>query len=291
MTHREDEDLAVCATNKSVMPLIVEDELTSPLKCNALIEDFEAYKKAVTETINSNIELFKELPPPKNFSSEEAIAFFETEIKKDLEKDHVFEKGVEVSRYAESMFESMEKYFKNIYNLHTAKKNKHCSEMIDLSKLFLNSDLNEMFLKAISTSFLVEDDFIDLYDKRIRKEHITLITYRNNRTKFERLCDKHNHWVHDFTEKIRLIGRYRTKLIWYVDINNSNTVEELFKDKTIKTVVLDNKVLLQLIQTLEQNTSELEQLVTEDLELYCLSTIEKGESVKAITRMMEIINL
>ena len=209
----------------------------------------------------------------------------------DLEKDHVFEKGVEVSRYAESMFESMEKYFKNIYDLHTAKKNKHCSEIVEVSKLFLNSDLSEMFLKVISTSFLVEDDFIDLYDKRIKKEHITLIQYKNNRTKFERLCDKHNYWVHDFTEKIRLMGRCRTKLIWYVQINNSNTVEDLFKDKTIKTEVLDNKVLSQLIQAIEQNTSELELLVTKDLALPCFSSIEKSESVKAITKMMEIINL
>ena len=290
MTYKEDKDLSICATKKAAMPLVVENELTAPLKCNILKEDFDSFKEAIATTINTNIELLKELPVPKNFSIEQVITFFKSEIKSNLQKDCFFEKTVEVCKYANSMFESMEKYFKNVFGLHTSTKERHCSDIFEVSKLFLNSDLSDVFLKAISNSFLIENDFIDLYDKRIRKEHATLIAFRNNRTKFERLCNEHNYWVHDFTAKLNSISRNRTKLIWYVDINNSNTVEELFKDKFIKTEVLDNTVLCQLIQALEQNTSELELLFTRDVNLPCLPRINVDDSVRTITGLMDILN-
>jgi hypothetical protein len=129
-----------------------------------------------------------------------------------------------------------------------------------------------------------------LFDRRIRKERLHLVANRNNRPKFERICDSHNEWVHVFSEKLDTIQRERIKLIWYVDINNSNSVKEIFEDKVIKTKQLDPAVLSRLIQNLEKMTSELEALIMANMESPCLPTINVDESVKTITAMMEILN-
>ena len=167
----------------------------------------------------------------------------------------------------------MEKYFNNIYKVNKNSKERNLQDLLNISKGFLNSDLPEIFLNDISTSFLVENDYTDLYNKRIRREHFGLIATKNNRTKFERLVKEHNDWVRDFTQKANLIGRNRTKLIWYVDINNSNSLDELFKDKFITTNVLDNQVLSQLIEAFEKITSELESLVTKNIDFPCISKV------------------
>jgi hypothetical protein len=49
-------------------------------------------------------------------------------------------------------------------------------------------------------------------------------------------------------------------------------------------------LLLKLIDTLEQTTSELEVLVTTNLESQCLPTRTMDDSTRAITAMMEILN-
>ena len=257
MTHIGDKDLSLCATKKSAIPLTVNNKLAAPLECNELMDDFESYKKAVAATVKSNVELLKELPTPKNFSIDELTAYLEKQIKCEIEKDKLFEGIVEVSKYAHSFSFSMEKYFNNIYKVNKNSKERNLQDLLNISKGFLNSDLPEIFLNDISTSFLVENDYTDLYNKRIRREHFGLIATKNNRTKFERLVKEHNDWVRDFTQKANLIGRNRTKLIWYVDINNSNSLDELFKDKFITTNVLDNQVLSQLIEAFEKITSEL----------------------------------
>jgi len=282
--------MPICETKNVGLPKIVQNDLTIPLNCNPVTEDFYAYKKAIADTIETNINLLRELPPPKNIPIEKVITFFRSEIKCDLQKDDAFEKSVEIRKYAKTMFESMEKYFKNIFDFHAVLKNEQSSMLFDVSKLFLNSDLPETFLRAIHTSSLVEIDYIDLFDRRIRKERLYLVANRNNRSKFERICDSHNKWVYGFSEKLNTIQRERIKLIWYVDINNSNDVEEIFQDKIIKTKQLEHAVLSQLIKNLEKMTFELEALIIANMESPCLPTINVDESVKAITAMMEILN-
>jgi hypothetical protein len=289
MDKREDKYLAICATKKAPMPLIME-RFTSPLQCNPVQEDFESFKKAIAETTELNVKLLTELPPPRNFSLDELVLFVRSKVKAELEKDRVFEKGVEIGKYAKSFHELMEKYFANIFALHKNLKNQHSEKIFELSKGFLNSDLPEGFLRTISTSFLVENDFIDLFDGRIKKERLALFAKRNNRIKFERLCNAHNYWAHDFGEKIDDVERNRTKLVWYVDINNSKTVEDCFNDKFIKTDVLDKELLAQLVHNLEQTTSELEVLVIKNSQFQCTPTNSMDDSMKAITAMMDILN-
>ena len=289
MTKQEDKDLSACITQKPAMPLYLENELT-PLKCDALKEDFNAFKEAIGKTIKANIELLKELPPPRNFSLEELFDYFEKEMKCNLEKDPVFEKSVEVSRYANSMYEAMDKYFKDIYDLHAATKQRNSIGLFELSKFFINSDLDENFLKVFSDSLLVSNDYLDLYDKRIRKERFSLIYYKNNRPKFEKVCFDHNHWVKDFQEKLSLTARNRIKLLWYVEMNNSNTVEELFKDKFIKIEALDKGFFNCLIEALEKNTTDLELLITKKADLACLCPVNVDDSIKTMTTLMDLAN-
>ena len=271
------------------MPLYLENELT-PLKCDAFNEDFNAFKEAVGKTLKANIDLLKELPTPRNFSLDDLLAHFEREMKKNLEKDAIFEKSVEVSRYANSMYEAMDKYFREIYELHAATKKRNSVCLCELSKYFINSDLDEDFLEVFSDSYLVSNDYLDLYDGRARKERISLLFFKSNKPKFERVCVAHNHWVKELQEKLSLISRNRTKLFWYVDINNSKTVEDLFKDKYIENQVLDKKVLNNLIKALERCTTDLELMISKNSDLVnvCLSNVD--DSIKTMTTLMDLAN-
>lgn len=291
MTHQEDKDLSACmTTNKAVIPLTVANKLAAPLKCDAVANDFKIFKKSVAKTIKNNLDLLKELPPPKNFSLEELRVFLKKGIKTELEKDPLFEQTVEVGKYASSMLFSMEKYFKNIFRVDKENKERNCQDIFNISKGFLNSNLPDSFLEIISMSYYIENDFTDLFDKRIRKEHLGLIATKNNETKFERLCEEHNQWVIEFTNKVNSIGRNRTKLVWYVDINNSKTLEELFKDKIIKIEEIDEGVLNKLIEALKKDIFELELLLTKNSDLPCILQIGNDDSIKAISEMMEILH-
>jgi hypothetical protein len=289
MTKQEDEDLSICIAQKPAMPLYLENEL-NPLKYGILAEDLEAYKDAISKTIESNIELLKELPPPKNFTLDDLLTHFKKKMKCDLEKDTLFEKSVEVSRYANSMYETMDKYYREIYGLHTSTKKRNSVFLLELSKYFLNSDLDENFLRVFSDSILVSDDYLDLYDSRIKKERQNLVFHKNNISKFERVCTNHNNWVKGFQEKLSLTTRNRVKLLWYVEMNNSNSVEELFKDKFIKTVFLDGSILEGLFEALEKSTTDLEALVTKNASLYSLCSVNVDDSMKTFTSVMDLVD-
>jgi hypothetical protein len=270
-----------------VMPLSLERDAILPLKCNVLQEDFNAYKKAITKTIERNIELLKELPPPKNFAIEDIIAYFQKAIRNDLENDKLFEKSVEVSKYAQSMFESIHKYFAKIYSVNKEEKEKNSYNIFSISRLFLNSNLPGDFFKTISDSYLVENDFLDLFDRVIKKEYFKLVSYKNNRAKFEKSCNTHNMWIKKFIEKANLIEKNRAKLIWYVEINNSNKLEELFNDKFIKEENLDQDILTKLINDVAEITTQLEHLVLTDLKPYRLPKFD--DSMQTIVDLMTTI--
>jgi hypothetical protein len=289
MTTQEGKDLSKLAMEKPAMPLYLENELT-PLKCDALTEDFNSYKEAVAKTLKANIELLKELPPPRNFTIEDLLAYFEKELKKNIEKDAIFEKSVQVSRYANSMYEAMGKYFKEIYDLHAATKKRNSICLHELSKYFINSNLDERFLESFSNSYLVSNDYLDLYDNRVRKESHSLLFFKNNKAKFERVCIAHNRWVKDFQDNLTLIAKNRTKLFWYVDINNSKTVEDLFKDKSIETNVLNKKILNNLIAALEGCTTNLESMVSKNTDLATVYMHNVDDSIKTMTTLMDLAN-
>jgi hypothetical protein len=97
--------LSICETKQTVVPLAFEKDLTLPLECNSLQDDFNAYKNAITKTVENNIALLKGLPFSNKFTLEEILSHFEKAINSVLENDLVFEKAFEVGRYAQIMFE------------------------------------------------------------------------------------------------------------------------------------------------------------------------------------------
>jgi hypothetical protein len=281
--------MSICEAKKTAMPLSLERDSILPLECNALQRDFDAYKKAIAKTIERNVELLKELPPPKNFAFDELVAYFQKEIRADLEDNTLFEKSVEIGQYAHSMLESMTKYFANIYDFNKEEREKNSCYVFSISRLFLNSNLPDEFFKTISNSYFLENDFLNIFDRKIKRDSIKLVGYRHNYVKFKRVCDKHNLWVKDFTDKLKLIDENRTKLIWYVEISNSNKLEELFNYKFVKEENLDKVILLKLIGDVAETTSQFEELVLYNLEKKYLPTTNIDEGIKTITNLMDTL--
>ena len=216
--------------------------------------------------------------------------FFKSKIKRDLENDKIFEKGIEIHNYAQTMLESMDKYFKNIFDFHKSLKYEQTRNLLEASKLFLNSDLPESTLKVLGDSYLAETDFLDFYDGRIRKEKLSLIACRGNRLKFEKTCAAHNKWVHNFDVKVDQIERERVKLFWYVDISNSSNVKEIFQDKFISIQRLEKKFLNELIIKLEKTISELQELVFAGIGVSCFPSTKLDAGVKTMASLMNILS-
>ena len=164
---------------------IIRDDLSFPLQFDTVNEDFKDFKTAISRVVESNLNLLNEIPLPKNWELEALKKFFKSQIKSDLEKDVLFEKSVEMSKYAKNMYESMDLYFKEIFDYYEQREKELSLDMFCVSKMFLNSDLPMSFLRSIEDSMLAEKDYIEICVKKIRQERLSLLRYRNNRTKFQ----------------------------------------------------------------------------------------------------------
>ncbi|MEM2970948.1 MAG: hypothetical protein QW270_00790 [Candidatus Bathyarchaeia archaeon] len=266
---------------------IVRNDTSSNLQFDALDEAFKDFKSSVSAVIESNLKLLDEVPLFHNLHLEDLRKFLESQIRTGLSKDVLFEKAVEIGRYARNMFDSMDAYFSEIFHFHQELKKELHSEMFNVSKMFLNSDLPLSFVKAIGDSLLNEIDYVDVFDKEIRKERLDLIKYRDNRTKFKRVCEAHNLWVRKFDELRTRMERERVKLIWYVDFNNSGSVNEIFKDKTIKTSLLDKSMLHNFILNLQKQVQEMERLNASKMEIHSFLRYETDEGTRTLLRIMQ----
>jgi hypothetical protein len=287
---REDKNLSVYAVHKATMPLTLGDKYAGSLQCNALTNDFEYYKKYLALTVESNIELFKQLPKPAHFDWEDLLAHMEIEIRKKLERNKIFEDTVELSKYAYSMLFSMDKFYQKIAMVSKQSKELNVQDIVGFSKDFLNSDLPDCFLAIVTRSFLVENDFSDFYQRHIDREKTKLIATKNNRLKFERLCETHNQWAKVFTKKVLEISRNRAKLVWYIDVNNSKTFDELFKEKQVSMANLDADILQHFMEIIERETNALELLLVDPELSRRFISIGETESVLTITKMINIID-
>ena len=273
------------------IPLAIENKYVESLQYNTVLYNIEYYNKCLTSTVKANIELFKQLPKPNHFNWEKLLSHVESEIKKAITQDKLFEDKVELSKYAHSMNTYMHKYYQKTKPVSENSKERNNQDSRGFSKIFLNSNLPDCFLSIVTRSFLVENDFSDLYQRKIDKEKIGLIANQHNNRKFERLCDNHNHWVKGFTEKVTAISRNRTKLIWYIDLNNSKTLEELFKEKQVSTTNLDINILQQLMETVENETNVLEQMMIDDPDAFDWTlSIEKTDGMRIITEMINTLD-
>lgn len=268
---------------------IIRDDTSFPLQFNSANEDFKNFKTAVSDIVESNLELLDEVPLPKNIHLEEVKEYFRNLIKSDLEKDVLFEKSVEIGKYANNMYKLMDSYFGKIFDYNEERQKELSFDMFCVSKMFLNSDLQMPFLRSIEDSILAERDYIEIFVRKIRYERMSLIRNRNNRTKFQRVCDDHNSWVGKFSERLVEMERARVRLIWYADFNNSANLDEFFKDKTIKTSLLDKKILDDLIGALQNQIREMERLNAPMMELSSFLPFEVDHGTKAIRTIMQLL--
>src|SRR3989337_4045408 len=77
---------------------------------NAVAEDFENFKDAIAEAVASNLTLIDELPPLKNLSATEIKKHIKKKIENQLEKDELFEKTVEIKKYANDIVKYITDY-------------------------------------------------------------------------------------------------------------------------------------------------------------------------------------
>jgi hypothetical protein len=273
------------------LPRFVRNDTYFPLEFDNVEEAFKDYKATISETIEVNLNLLEEISLPKHLNKDAVKEFLRKDIGSHLEEDELFEKAIEIGRYAKNMNKSMDSYFREIFAYHVRKKEEMESAIFNVSKMFLNSDLPLSFLRAIGDSRLAEKDYTDIFDKEIRKEWRGLLANLSNRPKFEKICETHNLWIKDFDERHKRMERQRVKLFWYVDFNNSSSVDEIFKEKFVKKDHLDEEVLRHLISELEEVVSEAEELNLSKLEFHpFVQSHETENDVRALVEMMQILD-
>jgi len=268
---------------------IVRNDISSNLQFDAIDEAFKDFRSAVSAILESNVNLLNEVPLHHDLHIEDLRKFMESQIRKDLSEDPLFEKGIEISKYSRNMTELMDSYFSEIFSFHQELKRELHSDIFSVSKMFLNSDLPLPFVKTLGDSFVAEIDYLEVFDKEARRERLDLIRYRSNRPKFERVCKTHNLWVKRFDEVRSKMEQERVKLIWYVDFNNSASVDDIFKDKSIKMSLMDRATLYGFIRGLQKQVSEMETLNAQKTEIISFLDYETDEGTEALLGMMQIL--
>lgn len=272
------------------LPKVICDDASFPLQFELVNKDFEDFKTAISKVVKNNLSLLDEIPLPKHLKIEELRERFQNEIKSDLQKDRIFEKSVEINKYAKNMYSMMNSYFREVFDYHKQKQKRLSSDMFCISKMFLNSDLPMPFMRTVEDSLLYEIDSIEVFVKRIRYEQMSLVRYRNNRPKFGRVCDSHNSWANKFNEQKIKLERLRVKLIWYVDFNNSANLNEILEDKIIKTSLLDKRVLFDFINTLQSQVLKMEKLNASMTKPTSFLPFEINEGTRAIHKIMHLLS-
>lgn len=281
--------LSLGEMEKASIPKIIHNGTSLPLQFGTINKDFEDFKTAVSKVIESNLSLLDETPLPKNLKKEELKKYFRNQIKSDLQKDPLFEKSVKLGEYTKNMYEKMDSYFKEIFDYYEERQKELSSDIFCVSKMFLNSDLPMPFLSSIENSLLAEKDYIQIYTKRIRNERLSLLRYRNNQLKFQRVCDSHNIWAARFRNELIELERLRIKLIWYVDFNNSANLNEIFEDKIIRMRLLDAPIFFDFIDKLENQVYKMEKLNASMAEPSSFLPLEIDDGTRAIRNMMQLL--
>lgn len=271
------------------LPKIIRDDISFPLRFEVVNKDFEVFKTAISKIVENNLSLLDEIPLPKHLKIEKLRKWFQNQIKSDLQKDRIFEKSVELNKYAKNMYSMMDSYFREVFDYHKQQQKRLSSDMFCTSKMFLNSDLPMPFMRAIEDSLLNEIDSIKVFVKRIRYERLSLVRYRNNRIKFGRVCESHNRWANKFNDQRNELERLRVKLIWYVDFNNSANLNEILEDKIIKTSLLDKRVFFDFINTLQSQVLKMEKLNASMTKSTSFLPFEINEGTRAIHTIMYLL--
>jgi hypothetical protein len=257
----------------------------------AIEEDFQKFKSAIAETLSENMKLVDELPPLKTLSKDEIKEYLRKRIPTDLKKDKVFEKSVEIDKYVSNISRYLFAYYREIFDHHIKCKERMESDILDACRMYFNSNMPFEFLKTIEDSILVERDFLDIYDKRLRQEQIGLQANRNNRKKFEKLCSIHNRWVAPLNKLLEDIGYARRKLFMYVDFSNSKTIEDILKVKKIDASCVDMKIIHEFINCLQKLTKDAKMIVDKNSDFQPIKDYDETNGARSIREIMDLLSI
>lgn len=256
------------------------------------ISDEEVAKQSeISTVIADNLKILKTIPLPHHIQFEEISKILETITENEMKEDPLHKLSLKLSQYANNFFQKMESYFNGIFDFDKRLKERRLSGVFALSKEYLMSDLPSSYIKTLSSSFLTEIKFLDLFDYIIRRERLRLRVVRNNYIKFKRICDAHNSWIDNLDSLHDSMIDSRTKLLWYVDIQNCGTTEEAFEVKELRKSNVDEETFFGYLIDLQKRTEQFRKtLGSMNKEVFRINLERKDSTVNLLCNVVEIIN-
>jgi len=247
---------------------IFRNDVFKPVSLGFLKKEPDIQTKAreqadIASIVEDNLRILDSIRLPSHFDRETLAEFLERTIREDLEKDPLHKESVELDKYAKDFRKYMQQYFARIFEFHEKLKEDKLKYVFAASNIFLKSNFPPSFARTLTISILTECRFIDIYNMKMRRERLAFINYYNDRKKFNRLCDAHNHWVNPFDSAINKTDEIRVGLIWYVDFTHSKTLEEIFKPKALDKSLLQDEYFFGTLIELQRQTDQFRQALTD----------------------------
>jgi hypothetical protein len=273
---------------------VVRNDILKPTSLgfmkNELSEDQVAKETDISTIIDDNLKILGTLTMPKQLDFKDVGDFLRKTIKEEVEKDPLHEVCTRLVKYARDFFMKMEKYFAEIYNFEGSTRENLLARVFANTKEFVISDIPSSYVRELALSFFTEKKYSELFIYRIQREQAKLLAVRHDMQKFKKICDEHNKWVDLLHSKLIPMIEARSRLVWYVDLQNSQKVEDLFKIKKLRRSNLDEANYLSILMNLSNATEQFRsELMRIDRERYATLTSREDPTVDLLCSAVEYI--
>lgn len=285
-------------SSQSIIPsspfTVLRNYILKPTSLGFMREKSE--REVIKETelptiINDNLKMLKTVALPKHLDFNEVNNRLQKMIEETVKNDPMHAVSVRLTKYANDFYRKMEPYFGEIYDYEKNVREDLMSRALMHTKECLISDIPPSYIRGLTSSFLTERKYSELYDYRIRREKVKLITVRNNRVKFERVCNNHNHWVDILHSSVNPMIDSCIRLVWYVDLCNSRAVDEIFEFKELKKSNLDDEHFFGLLLDLNRRTEKVRQtLIKMNREIFVETTDREDPTADLLCNVMDIVD-
>lgn len=283
----------MCGASSSALK-ILRNDVSQPTSIGFMkpIPDEDLAKQSEVSTlITDNLKILEEIPLQTSFTIEQISDVFKKKLQNEIKDDPLRKIASDLSSYASNFYQKMELYFNNIFDFEAELKKRKNAAVFSISKEFLLSDFPSCYVQAISSSFITEIKFLELFDYRIRRERLQLRVVRKNNIKFRRICDFHNLWVDGLNPLHDSMVESRTKLLWYVDIHNCAKINEAFELKKLKKAKISMDVFHGLVLDLDRRTAQFRKaLIDLDPNIFQAHPNRDDATVNLLCNSVELIN-
>jgi hypothetical protein len=235
--------------------------------------DNEEKEDFFSQVLKENLEILDQIKIPNRFDRKQIEERFTRRITEDLKEAPLIKTEEKIDKYTKAINRYFQKYFEEIYDHVDNLIDSYQGKILMSSRDFLNSDLPPSFLRTVSLSFKTEQKFFEIYKKKIKKEEFHLKLNCNNQKKFNRIVEQHNGWVDRLNPFLDDMAQQCIALLWYVNIWNSKSLDELFEEKTYKMSSLDRETFESMLVQLESMIKEVRKR---------LISLDKEEFVKKL---------